>query len=62
MTYAFLTAPSNATNMFEGTVGAGLYRIFERPEADPLLRAFEGSFFDIAGVSDERTLILQIFV
>jgi hypothetical protein len=62
MSYALLTALSNATNMFEGAVGAGLYRILERPGADRLLRAFEGSRFDIAGVTDERTLILQIFV
>ena len=60
--YALITALSNVTNMFEGAVGAGLYRIFERPELRWALEAFRGSPFDIAGVADERTLILQIFV
>jgi hypothetical protein len=33
-----------------------------RPEMRWLIEAFHGSLFDIAGVDDERTLILQIFV
>jgi len=60
--YAFITALSNATNMFEGAIGAGLYRVFERPELRWLLEAFRGTSFNIAGTGDERTLILEIFV
>lgn len=62
MSYAFLTALSNLTNTFEGLVGSGLYGLLTRPWMDWLLAAFYRSHFDIAGVPDPRTLILQIFV
>ena len=60
--YAFLMSLSNVTDMFEGVVGAGLYDLFSRPWMAWLVEAFEGSVLDVAGTSDERTLILQIFV
>jgi MFS family permease len=62
MSYAFLMALSNVTNTFEGLVGSGLYWLFTRPSASWLLAAFYRSPFDIAGVAEPRTLILQIFV
>ena len=62
MSYAFLMALSNVTNTFEGLVGSGLYWLFARPWMAWLLTAFSQSPFDIAGVQDMRTLILQIFV
>jgi len=62
MSYAFLMALSNVTNTFEGLVGSGLYWFLTRPWMSWLLDAFYGSPFDVAGVSDPRTLILQIFV
>ena len=62
MSYAFLMALSNVTNTFEGLVGSGLYWFLTRPWMSWLLDAFFGSPFDVAGVSDPRTLILQIFV
>jgi MFS family permease len=60
--YAFLMSLSNATNMFEGIVGAGLYELFSRPALNWLIRAFENSFMNVAGTDNERTLILQMFV
>ena len=60
--YAFLMSLANVTDMFEGAVGAGLYTVLALPAMDWLLAAFHTSTFDIAGVNDERTLILQIFV
>ncbi len=60
--YAFLMSLSNVTNMLEGVVGAGLYELFSQPWMSWLIAAFRGSPLDIAGVADERTLILQIFV
>lgn len=60
--YALLMSLANVTNMFEGAVGAALYRLFTRAEMRQLLDAFHGSPFDVARVGDERTLILQIFV
>jgi hypothetical protein len=60
--YAVLTALANLTNVFEGMVGAGLYALLSRPGLRWLLEAFHGSAFDVAGVADERALILQIFV
>jgi hypothetical protein len=60
--YAFLMSLSNATNMFEGVVGAGLYELFSRPTFNWLVRAFENSFMNVAGTGDERTVILQMFV
>ena len=62
MGYAFLTALSNATNMIEGLVGAGLYQLFTRPWMAWLIEAFRGSPLDIAHTADERTLILEMFV
>lgn len=60
--YAFLMAFSNVTDLFEGAVGAGLYKLLMLPEMVWVLDAFQSSVFDIAGVADQRTLILQIFV
>lgn len=62
MGYAFLMAFSNVTTLFEGVVGAGLFKLFSQPGMEWLLTAFHGSGMDIAGVSDSRTLILQLFV
>lgn len=62
MSYAFLMALSNVTNTFEGLVGSALYWLFTRPWMSWLLTAFYQSPFDIAGVADTRTLILQIFI
>jgi hypothetical protein len=62
MSYAFLMALSNVTNTFEGLVGSGLYWLLLRPWMAWLLNAFYQSPFDIAGVADKRTLILQVFV
>lgn len=60
--YAFLMSLANVTNIFEGVIGAGLYAIFSQPAMAWLLSAFSGSWLDIAGVLEERTLILQIFI
>lgn len=60
--YAFLMSLSNVTNMFEGVVGAGLYQLLSQPRMSWLIETFHGSLFDIAGVADARTLILQMFV
>jgi hypothetical protein len=62
VSYAFLMSLANVTDMFEGAVGAGLYTVLALPAMDWLLEAFHNSTFDIAGVNDARTLILQIFV
>jgi hypothetical protein len=60
--YAVLTALANLTNVFEGMVGAGLYALLSHPGMRWLLGAFRGSVLDVAGVADERTIILQLFV
>jgi MFS family permease len=62
MGYAFLTALSNATNVVEGLIGAGLYELFSRPWMAWLIEAFRGSPLEIAASADERTLILEMFV
>jgi len=62
VSYAFLMSLSNATNMFEGVVGAGLYNLFSRPAFDWLTTAVGSSFLNVANTADERTIILQIFV
>ena len=62
MSYAFLTSLTNATNLIEGLAGSGLYWWFTQPGMKPVLDAFQKSLFDIAGVADQRTLILQLFV
>lgn len=60
--YAFLMSLSNATNMFEGVVGAALYDLFSSPLLHHLVQAFGRSPLNIAGAHDARTLILQLFV
>lgn len=60
--YAFLMSLANVTDMFEGAVGAALYHLMSQPALHWLIEAFHNSFFDIAGVSDQRTMILQLFV
>jgi MFS family permease len=62
VSYAVLMSLSNATNMFEGVVGAGLYNLFTRAPLSGIVEAFEKSFLNIAHTPDERTLILQMFV
>jgi len=62
MGYAFLMSLSNATNMFEGVVGAGLYDLFQTHALAGPIAAFAASPLNIAATKDERTLILQIFV
>lgn len=62
MSYAFLMALSNVTNTFEGLVGSALYWLFSRSWMSWLLESFYSSPFNIAGVADTRTLILQMFV
>jgi len=60
--YAFLMSLTNVTGVFEGVVGAGLYKLFSQPWMAWTLNAFQGTWFDISGVTDQRTLILEIFV
>jgi hypothetical protein len=60
--YAFLMSLSNATNMFEGVVGAGLYKLFQSPVLRGLMPGFAASPLNIAATADDRTLILQLFV
>jgi hypothetical protein len=55
-------ALANVTDMFEGAVGALLYRLLSQPTLSWVIGVFHGSFLDIAGVKDERTLILELFV
>jgi hypothetical protein len=55
-------ALSNVTNTFEGLVGSALFWLLSQPEFSRLLSAFAQSPFNIAGSTDTRTLILQIFV
>jgi hypothetical protein len=62
VSYAFLMSLSNATNMFEGVVGAGLYNMFSHPPFNRLVALFGNTFLNIAHTDDERTLILQMFV
>jgi hypothetical protein len=62
VSYAVLMSLSNATDMLEGVIGAGLYKILTLPAMHGLLVAFQDSWFNIAGSRDERTLILQMFV
>jgi MFS family permease len=62
MGYAFLMSLSNVTTLFEGVAGAGLFQLFSQPGMQWVLSAFYGSWLDIAGVPDTRTLILQLFV
>ncbi|MCF8105302.1 MAG: hypothetical protein K9K64_07465, partial [Desulfohalobiaceae bacterium] len=62
VSYAFLMSLSNVTNLFEGVVGASLYDLLSSPALNWLLQTFEETALNIAGTSDERTLILQIFV
>lgn len=60
--YALLTAFSNATNILEGVVGAGLYQLFRSENFAWLVTGFAGTAFDFADTNDSRTLILEIFV
>lgn len=60
--YAFLMSLSNATNMFEGVVGAALYKLLRAPTFSALLEGFAASPFNIAATANERTLILELFV
>lgn len=62
MGYAFLMSLSNITTLFEGVAGAGLFQLFSQPAMQGILTAFHGSWLDMAGVPDTRTLILQLFV
>lgn len=62
LSYAFLMSLTNVTNMFEGLVGAGLYKVFQLPGAAWLVDVFSRSWLDIAGTGDERTSILEMFV
>jgi hypothetical protein len=62
MSYALLMSLSNVTNTFEGLVGSALYFLLTQPWMSWLLESFYLSPFDIAGVPDKRTLILQLFV
>ncbi|HEX6174571.1 MAG TPA: hypothetical protein VF089_11195, partial [Candidatus Binatia bacterium] len=47
---------------FEGLVGSALYWFFTQPWAGWLVDAFHRTPFDIAGSTDQRTIILQLFV
>ena len=62
MSYAFLTSLTNATNLIEGMAGGGFYWLFTRPAMKPFLDAFHHSWLDIAGVANQRTIILQLFI
>jgi hypothetical protein len=56
VSYAFLIALANVTDMLEGAVGAGLYSLLTLPFMDGLLAAFQGSVFNIARTQDKRTV------
>ncbi len=60
--YAFLMSWANATGVFEGVAGAGLFALFLQPWMQGFLDAFHGSWLDISGLADQRTLILEVFV
>jgi len=60
--YAFLMSWANATSVFEGVVGAGLFALLSQPWMGGLLEAFHGSWLDISGQDNQRTLILELFV
>src|SRR6185295_9375847 len=60
--YAFLMSLANATSVFEGVVGATLFAFFSQPWMGWLLDAFHGSWLDISGLADQRTLILELFI
>ena len=62
MGYAFLTALSNVTGMFEGVVGPVLFSVFKQPWMAWLLDAFQSSVLNLAHTTDQRTLILELFV
>lgn len=62
VSYALLMSLSNVTDTLEGVVGAGLYNLFSQPGLTGLRETFQASVFNIAKVSDDRTLILQMFV
>lgn len=62
VSYALLMSLANVTDTLEGVVGAGLYKLFSQPGSAWLRETFQGSVLDIAKVSDDRTLILQMFV
>lgn len=66
MYYAFLMALTNATNKVSGLIGGGLYGMFEQEKGQEgftwAVNSFQGSWFDISGVMDERTLIIQMFI
>lgn len=62
MSYAFLMALTNVTNVIEGVIGSGLYWLLTQPKLSWLVVAFRESLFNIAATSDKRTLILQLFV
>lgn len=60
--YAFLMSWANATSVFEGVAGAALFALFSQPWMEGLLAAFHGSWLDISGLADQRTLILELFI
>lgn len=60
--YAFLMSLANATSVFEGVIGSALFALFSQPWMEGLLAAFHGSWLDISGRPDQRTLILELFV
>jgi len=62
MSYAFLMAFINVTGALESSIGAGLYAWFSAESMEWLRGTFESSMLNIATTSDERTLILQMFV
>jgi hypothetical protein len=62
VSYAFLMSLANVTNLLEGAIGTTLYKLLMLPGVGWLREAFHGSMLNIAGITDERTLILEIFV
>jgi MFS family permease len=62
VSYAVLMSLANVTDTLEGVIGAGLYQLFTQPWLAWFLETFQGTAFDIAKVSDDRTLILQLFI
>ena len=62
MSYAFLMALSNVSGTLGSLAGAALYGLFSQPWMLWFLNMFRGSFLDVAGSADTRTIILQIFV
>ncbi len=66
MSYALLMSVTNATGMLGGTAGAGLYKYLAQEKGVQgftyFIEKFQGTWMDVSGITDERTLIIQLFI